>query len=143
MHNVSLRHPDLPFFGWFFYRGLAGDGDASVHSKLPCEDDVLLCSLPRSQTKSPSAVSMCCSLSGGSQHNCRRTGKIFDFSFRRACCVTHYTLHTRWWARRSPLTPLKAALRREKALCLLSGTTLFRTIRTARQRPKPLRTLLH
>lgn len=107
MHNVSLRHPDLPFFGWFFYRGLARDGGASVHSKLPCEDAVLLCSLPRSQTKLPSAVSVCCSLSGGSQHNCRRTGKISDFSFRRACCVTHYTLQTRWWARRSPLTPKK------------------------------------
>ena len=100
---VAASRPS--FFGWFFYRGLAGDGGASVHSKLPCEDAVLLCSLPRSQTKPPSAVSVCCSLSGGSQHNCRRTGKISDFSFRRACCVTHYTLQTRWWARRSPLTP--------------------------------------
>ena len=100
---VAASRPS--FFGWFFYRGLARGGGASVHSKLPCEDGGLLCSLPRSQTKPPSAVSVCCSLSGGSQHNCRRTGKISDFSFRRACCVTHYTLQTRWWARRSPLTP--------------------------------------
>ena len=42
-----------------------------------------------------------------------------------------------------PLDSLKAALRREKGLCLLSGTAPFRTIPAARQRPKPLRSLLH
>ncbi len=107
MHNVSLRHPDLPFSGGSSIGDWRGDGGASVHSKLPCEDAVLLCSLPRSQTKPPSAVSVCCSLSGGSQHNCRRTGKISDFSFRRACCVNPLHLANKVVGKAFPLDPLK------------------------------------
>ncbi len=63
MQIVSLRSAFRPSPGGPSDGRCQGDGGAAVHSKLPCEDAALLCSLPRSQTKPPSAVSVCRSLS--------------------------------------------------------------------------------
>ena len=63
MQIVSLQSAFHPSWAGSSDRRCPWIGGAAVHSKLPCEDAALLCSLPRSQTKSPSVVSVCCSLS--------------------------------------------------------------------------------
>ena len=115
MQIVSLQSAFHPSWAGSSDRRCPWIGGAAVHSKLPCEDAALLCSLPRSQTKSPSIVSMCCSLSRLTAQLPPHRKNLRFFLSASLLCKTHYTLQARSVCQPFPLDSPKAALRRVKS----------------------------